>query len=75
MGRRDPKVIHYRRCHICGCVTERDAEIEKCSSCGKPVAPFVYYDDKSTPVPTDIDKRTLFLDGEFRPIIGLTAYW
>lgn len=69
------EVIHYRRCHVCGAVSELKCKIERCNSCGKSISPFFYFDDLLAPVPAEDLLRPPFAKGEVRPIVGLTAYW
>lgn len=74
MGRHEPILIHYRRCHVCGAVTEREVKIERCDTCGKSVVPFFFFDDTKVPPPEDRQLKKRF-EGEMRPVLGLTAYW
>lgn len=38
------KILHIRRCHVCGTVTEReDHPVERCTECGKHLAPFFFF--------------------------------
>src|SRR5687768_13454482 len=39
--------LHFRRCHVCGAVTERKDKIERCGGCGKSISPFFYFDEKT----------------------------
>jgi hypothetical protein len=54
---------------------EASEHIKKCGDCGKPFAPFYYYDDQAKPVLADCTIRPPALQGEWGPIQGLTAYW
>lgn len=65
----------FRRCHVCGATCESSAQIRRCSDCGKPFAPFYYFDDKFSPIPLDQGLRAPDVKGQWRPIRGLTAYW
>lgn len=65
----------FRRCHICGSVGHSPKNIRKCGDCGKPFAPFYYFNDEFTPVLTEGELRPPLLEGQWRPIHGLTAYW
>ncbi len=69
--------LYFRRCHICGGVTEREGHkpIDYCDHCGKPMARFHYFDDRVTPVISDRTLRAPELPGEFSPLHGLTVYW
>lgn len=69
------KVVSIRRCHVCNQCSESENTIYKCIHCGKHFAPFFYFDDKKKPVQGDYTLRPLSLDGEWRPIEGLTVYW
>jgi hypothetical protein len=68
-------VIHYRRCHVCGGVTEQKERIEHCEHCGKSIVPFLYYDDSQVEALDENRLRPTFKKGQLRPIFGLTAYW
>lgn len=65
----------YRRCHICGATSEAHADVRECGSCGKPFAPFYYFKPEHAPVQLDQGLRPPDLEGSYRPIQGLTAYW
>jgi hypothetical protein len=65
----------YRRCHICGGVCEAPKNVRRCSQCGKPFAPFYYFNDEYTPILTEGELRPPSLAGQWKPIHGLTAYW
>jgi hypothetical protein len=65
----------FRRCHVCGSVGHAPKHITKCVSCGKPFAPFYYFNDEHTPVASESELRPPDMEGEWRPIHGLTAYW
>lgn len=69
------KITHFRRCHVCGAVTEQKETIKKCGACGKPVVPFLYYDDTQAPLLSENVRGPYYKLGELRPIRGLTAYW
>jgi hypothetical protein len=70
-----PKTSAFRRCHVCGTICEAPAQVLKCESCGKPFAPFYYFNDQFTPIANEGNLRPMDLTGEWRPIQGLTAYW
>lgn len=74
MSRKRP-VIHIRRCHVCGAVTEQEERISRCEYCGKCVVPFLYYDDTKVEPFAEDQPRFQSQSGQMRPIIGLTAYW
>lgn len=66
---------HFRRCHVCGDVTVCDKRVEECSHCGKPIAPFYYFDDRTSPVLSDNMERPPYSVKQMNPLLGLTAYW
>lgn len=68
-------LLHVRRCHICGHTTEADHNIQRCGECDKPFAPFYYFDDQSKPILADCTLRPPAMQGEWKAIQGLTAYW
>ncbi len=66
--------LHFRRCHVCGAVTERKDPVDRCEHCGKFISPFFYFDEKSITV--EDEKGALApTQGHVRPLIGLAAYW
>jgi len=68
---------HFRLCHICGTVNWSYAELVKeCSSCGKQLAPFYFFDEsKAMGLPsTHQISRVLPLES-YPAVIGLTVYW
>ena len=65
----------YRRCHVCDYVCDAPQNIRRCLGCKKPFAPFYYFNDEFTPVLTEGELRPPELEGQWRPIHGLTAYW
>ena len=81
-----PSVVHIRRCHVCGSVNESvGAAVHKCSSCGKHLAPFYYFDESKL---EGLEEKGPFLSewsvgpwgpyhpsGQFHPIWGLSTYW
>lgn len=69
------KVVSIRRCHVCGKCNEAEQSVKRCTFCDKPFAPFFYFDDRAKPVQADYQLRPLDLNGQWRPIQGLTAYW
>lgn len=71
----NPRLIHYRRCHVCGAVTESFQKIERCECCGKHVAPFFYFDDLATTPPSDSGVDGRKTEPGIKPLLGLTAYW
>jgi hypothetical protein len=78
-------MIHIRRCHICNKTSESEqGKIERCESCGKYLAPFVFCSDPSDSV--ELNPRTesatyaspnpgSFLKSEYPPIYGISLYW
>jgi len=70
------KAMHFRRCHVCGRLNERQStKVEKCNFCGKSLAPFYYFDDRFVAVQGDMTLRPPMLEDEYCPIQGLTVYW
>lgn len=75
-----PKMLHFRRCHLCSSVTESEEHpVENCSACGKPMAPFYFFNDveviplsESELRPGPEEDR---ISGERLPVRGFTAYW
>ncbi len=80
---------HFRRCHICGMMNERNSQlVDKCSACNKSLAPFVFFDEKKAlglsadESPEDRAKKTctikitrLATQTIYPPIWGITVYW
>jgi hypothetical protein len=67
---------HIRRCHICDKVTEESgATVEACVHCGKPMAPFFFFDEIAVEPETDEGVRLPPLPGQRSPVRGLTAFW
>lgn len=70
-----PSTLAIRRCHVCGTICEAQAKVRSCTQCGKPFAPFFYFNDQFTPVQNEGGLRPQVLIGEWKPLQGLTAYW
>lgn len=52
--------VHFRRCHVCGSVSERDcAWVDRCDCCGKLLAPYYFFDEDSIRVDADNRQRPL----------------
>lgn len=66
--------LHFRRCHVCGAVTERKDPVDQCDACGKHISPFFYFDEKTIAV-KDQGGAPALGKGQVRPIIGLAAFW
>lgn len=66
--------LHFRRCHVCGAVTERKDPVDQCECCGKFISPFMYFDEKAIAVKAESGAK-MPGKGQMRPIIGLAAYW
>ena len=50
--------LHVRRCHVCGATCEREgAHVESCTSCGKRLARFYYFDDLRAPIYSETEPR------------------
>lgn len=69
------QITHFRRCHVCGAVTEQKQRIDRCDSCGKPIVPFLYYDDAQVGTLSESQLLEKIGQGQVLPIRGLTAYW
>ena len=70
------KTTHYRRCHKCGEVNEaEEGRVGQCHNCETYLAPFYYFDDRFTPVHSDSKVRPEKTLVDYRPILGITAYW
>ena len=83
--------IHIRRCHVCGNVNQKKKDfVKKCTSCGKALAPFMFFDEKNDFDPTfKVDAKTIDLDDvrlksgslyehmktQYPPLWGITVYW
>ena len=78
-------MVHIRRCHICNKTSESETQkIERCESCGKYLAPFMFCNDPSDPseavsnakdqVRTSQASKS-FLKSEYPPILGISLYW
>lgn len=73
------KILHIRRCHVCGETTEgQNKQVDKCASCGKHFAPFFFSPslelDPEDPNPTHFIYTNK--EGyEYTPLRGLSAYW
>jgi rRNA maturation endonuclease Nob1 len=67
---------HFRRCHICGTVTENEGKaVQRCTHCGKAMAPFYFFDEDKVDALSESDPRPVVLPGLRSPVRGLTAYW
>jgi hypothetical protein len=66
-----------RRCHVCGGVTtlRQCSHVDRCEGCGKHFARFFYFNDEFTPTQGEGTLRPPLTNAEFRPIVGLTAFW
>jgi len=78
----DDTVLHIRRCHVCGGVSEQaDSAIHKCQHCGKHLAPFYYFDESKLEGIAELGpylsvwKNAELGTGTFNPIWGLSTYW
>lgn len=81
--------IHFRRCHICGTMNERqNVLVDRCGSCSKAFAPFVFFDEQNAlgisdgrPAEEPSKKSStmkitrLATQSIYPPIWGLTVYW
>ena len=73
--KRSMRVIHFRRCHVCGAVTEQHERIERCGPCGKPIVPFLYFDERTVSIPSAEGMRTAIRNGDWIPLLGLSVCW
>jgi hypothetical protein len=73
--------IHFRRCHVCGTLNEAPGKlVADCSSCGKHLAPFHYFDESIfMGLPLRKEEKRLETSPlpykSYPPLWGLTAYW
>ena len=77
--------LHFRRCHLCGCVSESSSgRVQACSACGKVMAPFFFFDEHSTLTLSTSELRppvqfaqhsTDSSQAQHPPVRGLTAFW
>lgn len=72
--------IHFRRCHVCGGLNEAAGHlVTTCTSCGKHLAPFHYFDESifmGLPHRKEVSQEETKLPFKsYPPIWGLTAYW
>lgn len=82
--------IHIRRCHICQTVNEMTNNlVDKCTGCGKTLAPFMFFDEKAelglTPINAiDAHEDRMrqksgnwgdSLSSKYPPLWGLAVYW
>lgn len=73
-----PCRLHFRRCHLCSGVSENEEiPVEKCQHCGKPMAPFYFFNDLEV-IP--VSEAEIRLDqplksGQRVPVRGFTAFW
>ena len=75
---KDPisEALQFRRCHVCEGITINENDpVLQCRQCHKHLAPFFYFDDRFSPVHSDVTIRPKYADGEIIPIYGLTVYW
>lgn len=69
---------HIRRCHVCGNTNESTNSASfKCKSCGKPLAPFYFFDEakldgllESGPYFSSLKKAP-----DYNPLYGFSIYW
>lgn len=72
------KMIHVRRCHVCGTVNEiENAAIHKCGNCRKHLAPFYYFDESDLKGVGDnkLEMSLWNTQGTYHPLWGLSTYW
>ena len=74
--KKEDQRLHFRRCHICNGVSESEgALVAHCGHCGKPMAPFYFFDDLDVAPMSDDDFRPPHQQGARSPVRGFTAYW
>jgi predicted nucleic acid-binding Zn-ribbon protein len=73
MGRKDGTFI--RRCHVCGQLTEHKEVIDRCTNCGKALAPFCYFDERKAATYAADLERPPPMEEELSSIVGISAYW
>lgn len=70
------KPTHYRRCHVCGYLNVvQQYPVAKCEDCGKSLAPFFYFDDRSVSILDENRLSQPLEKGQYMPIQGITVYW
>lgn len=74
--------LHVRRCHVCGEMIEaEDRLVETCSSCGKHLASFYYFNEKVAMKLISLEeadkeyKSSVLPLREYPPLRGLVVYW
>ena len=77
--------LHFRRCHLCGGVSESSSgRVQACSKCGKVMAPFFFFDELLTRTLSSSEIRTGNYSfpqstdnsqAPYPPLRGLTAFW
>lgn len=70
--------VHIRRCHVCGNTNESEnAANLKCQSCGKPMAPFYYFDESQLDGLLEMGPYLSILKEapDYNPLYGLSIYW
>lgn len=84
MQNQNDKAIHIRRCHVCGHTEEVENElVSHCSSCGKILVPFLFFNEKAALGLDKIDSRHRPKSNDWRqrlktqypPLWGITVYW
>lgn len=69
------KRLYFRRCHVCGDVTNAQSPVQHCENCGKPIATYCYFNEQDVIIPCDDKERPRYKDAQVIPIVGLSAYW
>lgn len=64
-----------RRCHICGATMEEESRIERCTGCGKTIAPFFYFDEGRSATFSESLLRPPLMPGEYSPVLGVSVIW
>jgi hypothetical protein len=81
----EEKVIHVRRCHLCGAVNEIEAAlVSKCADCGKHFAPFLFFNERAAlglevEAPPErepeIGQWHDVMKAKYPPLWGIAVYW
>ena len=75
MSEKSSDFSFYRRCHVCDCVNGSDEPVLECLDCHKVMAPFFFFDVRRSKIYSDRPFDKVNVEGKYRPIEGLTAFW
>lgn len=73
--------VHIRRCHVCATLNERaNTEVDRCTSCGKALAPFLFCESTYDSEAIELSKKvfTTNINGAkviYPPLVGIALYW